>query len=293
MAKSVLPYFSADPAAITSSGWSLLTDDGWIPLPESMPDWDYNTDLRVAAHVSADDPLLRHSTGLGEATPLRWAVTMRSADLRLGQLVGAEPYSPGEVVGFDLILKGADLGQVLELRLTLTRSDSDPKVPDGLARLAGSVLWEDRTRVVLVGDLARFPVLVTDFAASGLDPDASWALEVPEDLDAPVLGSLLLLINERDSALVKEVTGGVSGDLASAMQEFVIVTLLDRAAASSEQLLSEEWEDDSIGHTLMLLSNRVEGGLAELAARRAGPQPAYQTLLVGEARRNGLGRSLP
>ena len=293
MAKTVLPYFSADPAAITSSGWSLLTDDGWIPLPESLPDWDYNTDLRVAAHISADDPLLRRSTGLGDTTPFRWAVTMQSADVRLGRLVGAEPYSAGQAVSFDLILRGADLGQVVELRTTLTRADSDPKTPDGLARLAGSILWEHRTRIVLVGDLARFPVLVTDFAASGLDPDASWALEVPDDLDAPVLGSLLLLINERDSALVKEVTGGASGDLAAAMQEFVIATLLDRAAACSEQLLSEDWDEDSVGHTLLLLSNRVDGGLTELAARRVSTASSYQALLVGEARRNGLGRRLP
>ena len=49
--------------------------------------------------------------------------------------------------------------------------------------------------------------MIVDFDASGLDNAASWVLDLPDDLDSPVQGSLVLLINSNDTDLVAAASG--------------------------------------------------------------------------------------
>jgi hypothetical protein len=72
----------------------------------------------------------------------------------------------------------------------------------------------------------------------------------------------------------------------------VAVQLLDHAVAHAAELEADDWDEASLGATLSILADRVDGGVGALAALRASHPTAYRAKLVGEARRNGFGRRI-
>ena len=146
----------------------------------------------------------------------------------------------------------------------------------------------------MVGAGGRFPVMIVDFDASGLYNAASWVLDLPDDLDSPVQGSLVLLINSNDTDLVAAASGKRRGSerLLEDLHEQVAVQLLDHAATHAEELEAGDWGATSLGSTLSILADRCEGGVAALANLRSTHPAAYRAKLVVEARRNGFGRTI-
>jgi hypothetical protein len=293
MSRPVLPYLVADRASVTTDGWRIEENGAWTPLPAALADWDYNTDLHLQMDLVVDHDRFLHSTGLDELDPLRWSVSWRAVDGRIGKCAYLAPAMLDGPVSFDVSLPGPQLGPIVQIaaRLVLAAAPSVPR--PGRASLPGSILWERHDTLSLVGDLARFPVVVTDFAASGLDVDASWTLEIA-DLSAPVLGGLLLLINVADVALVKAVTRDAKAgeELRDHLHEGVAIRLLDHAVVHADVLSEQDWDEGTLGRSLRLLVARSELGLGALCALRERRPAAYQAALVGEARRNGAGRLL-
>lgn len=290
----VLPHLVPDPGCLHLDGWCILDHEEWVPLSDSIDSWDYNTDLRLRFSGTVDAVEFQRSTGLTATDPLVWVLGWRNIDGRLAGHAGTIPLVMGEPFSAEVVLPADELGPVVELRATLALAGrADPETP-GAATQPGSILHQEVVRLVLVGDLARFPVTTTDFASRGLDPDASWALDLPSDLATPVLGGIVLLINERDRELVGAVATGSSRGkaLLEQLQEEVAAQLLDHAVANADALLEEDWEDDTIGKVLRHLGGRVDGDLPVLVALRNENPAAYQALLIGEARRSGLGRRL-
>lgn len=294
MPAPVLPHLVPDADSLALDGWQLLSGDEWVPLPDAVDSWDYNTDLQVRFSGRIDAERFMRSTGLDDTASLAWTLSWRNTEGRLSGCVAAQPTTLTSAFALEGILRGSDLGPVVELRATLALAEPFSSSAPGVATRAGSVLHTDRARVVLVGDLARFPATTTDFAARGLDPDASWALDIPTDLNTPVLGGIVLLINERDTELVVAVSTGSSRGkgLRDHLHEEVAAQLLDHAVANAELLQADDWEPDTLGSVLWHLAARADGGLPRLTALRGDDPAKYRALLIGEARRSGLGRSL-
>lgn len=296
MTANVLPYLVAPRTAALHSGWKRYDGAHWVELGDALPDWDFNTDLAIAASVTLDDDAFLAGTGVERDCSLRLVVSWRSVDFKVGATALRLDVTVAEMadapVHLNAALLGGEIGGVIapytRLELGADRHDETP----GRATFAGSVLWQHEHVVAVEGNVARFPVAVVDFAAAGLDRDASWVLDVPGELDAPVLGSLLLMINERDGALVAAVDRDPEGPLVAAVTEGVAVELLDLAVQRSDELVAEQWDDGTLGNTLAALGSRAEGGLAALAALREARPAAYRAALVGQARRSGLGRSV-
>lgn len=293
MSAPVRPYLVAGPGAVDFEGWRIESDDGWVPLPQSLPDWDYNTDLVLRSSLTVDVDELRAGTGISNGV-VRLAVSWRTTDGRVAHSAFTTEVGHTTSGPLRLTMPGTLLGPEIDIHTRLVLGEDLPDAEPGVARLAGSVLWENITRLRLAGEGSRFPVVVLDFEENRLDRDASWCLEIPEDLSTPVQGGLMLMINSRDADLVAAASGtsGAARQLLTEMYEQVGAQLLDHAVVHAEELLSEVWEQGSIGATLFALARRVDGGLEALLALRENRPAAYRAMLVGEARRNGAGRTL-
>lgn len=287
MSQAVKPYLIAAADSVTFDGWWLDAAGDWTPLPDTLSDWDYNTDIHLRGEVRVDRRMLLASTGLLEQSDIRLALSWRSVDGRIGGTAFVRGLDASDHDAIDVRLPGDALGPAIDLGLRIVLGDEVELAGPGVARLAGSVLWEHVSRITLVGQAARFPAVVVDFSTCGLDVDASWVLELPDDLDSPVLGGLLLLLNARDTELVSTINGsGRRSDASTRMlQEQVAVQLLDHAVAHADALAAEDWDEGSLASTLVMLGGRVEGGLTRLAGLRESNPTAYRAALVGEARR--------
>lgn len=290
MTRSVRPYLVADQGTVSLRGWWLHRGDVREELPEMLPDWDCRTDLHLTADLLVDRDKLAGSTGLDQGTAVNVVVSWRSVDGRVGATVHRTALAAAATHLLDVVLPGPELAAEIDLWVRLVLADDVHQSAVGVARLAGSVLWEQPTRLTLAGDDARFPVSVVDFEAAGLDVDAGWVLQLPERFDAPVLGELLLLVNAADDALVSAVTG-LSPDqhAVRTLFEQIAIQLLEVAAAHADELAAEEWEQGSFGASLLALAEREPGGVADLAALRNLNPTRYRARLAGAARRNAGG----
>lgn len=290
---TVLPYLVAGAEAVVHSGWERRVGDDWESLGESLPDWDYSTDLRLRTTVTVDRARFLEETGLGETAVLRCVVAYRATDGKVGDVATAWDVKIDDLAGatpLEVVLPSSQLGAVIEVRTRLVLAEPNDLAPPGVAALPGSVLWAHSVTVALAGDLARFPIAVIDFAAAGLDGDASWVLDVPDDLNSPLLGGLLLLLNRRDTVLITAVDRDPDGPLVTELMEGVAVGMLDYAVIHADDLTGGSWDEGSLGENLVLLTHRAEGGLAGLVTLREARPAAYRAALVGIARRSGLGR---
>lgn len=295
MTATVLPYLVAAKGAAAHGGWELRDGETWRGLGDALNDWDYHTDLHIAAVVTVDADAFFASTGLDEDASLRWVVSWRSIDGKLGAtalLRDATRTGLDEPVRLEATLRGDELSPIIDLRTRLVLAEAHAAGSPGVATRPGSILWEDVHTVALAGDSARFPVDIVDFSAAGLDPDASWVLDVSDDLSAPVSGGVQLLLNERDHSLVGAVNNDPNGVLALQLVEDVAVEFADHAVRHADDLRAEEWNKGSIGETLSLLTRRADGGIAGLVALREARRGAYRAALVGTARRCGSGRTI-
>lgn len=288
MSTSARPYLVAGPDAVRFSGWSMVRDGASTPLPEVLPDWDYNTDLFLGSALELDRVRIEQDSGVSIRAPLRVAVVWRSIDGRIGTSAHVADVGEASRLRLDVVLPGDDLGPEIDLWVRLVLAQDLEGTAPGIPRLAGSILWEQSTHLVLAGDAARFPISVVDFAACGLDPDASWVLQLPDRLEAPVLGEFALLLNSRDTELVAALTGTTAQESAiRPIFEQLTVHLLEAAVELVDELEAGSWEPGTLGAVLVALTSRISGGARALAALRVRHPTRYRTVLAGEARRNG------
>jgi hypothetical protein len=114
--------------------------------------------------------------------------------------------------------------------------------------------------VALEGAASRFPVTALDFAAvPRLPDDGAWALEWNvEDLDAPALAGLRLVVNAGDERLVAALRSGSSDPRSAVIRSFVmfdVAKTLVHGALRSEPFLAnpESFEEGSVGRMLFEL----------------------------------------
>ena len=119
----------------------------------------------------------------------------------------------------------------------------------GQPRWAGSVLWSDQFTVRLTGRGSAFPTEVANFADLYPGREASWYLDLPASVDAPALGSMMLILNEPDKDLVQAVAARKPTEyqrlLVETMEEGVIEELVRWALSRWGELA--EAEDETVG----------------------------------------------
>lgn len=254
MRTDALPYLVPDPATVEMISWVWFSPSGWESLPSSLPDWDPSMRLQLRRSVRVDRDRLAAETRLGRDCPLQLTVSWTSSTSGMRAAAVPVRLSADGIAQLDVNLPGDRIGGVLDIRTSLTLAASVPGGP-GIASMAGSVLSEDRSELVLEEDLRRFPVHEIEFASTRLDPDASWFLETTTELTAPFLGSFLLMLNRRDKELSAAVLRGAKNDrqeaLVDELEHGVAALMLELATQLRDELAERrEWPSGSVGEVL-------------------------------------------
>lgn len=276
------PYLLPPGSAVSVGAWKAL--DG-TPLPDRLEHWDPFTETEVFRTVDVDVDSVRAACSLGEDATFGLIGSWWSSRTRLGGTgdsveLGARS---GVLRGtLALQIPGPVAGGRLDLR-TLLVLRHPGAAPSAVApRREGAVLWHEETRVALEGAAARFPVAAVDFAEVSRLPDtAGWALEWDfEDLDAPVLASLRLLLNASDEVLVNALRSGSSDPRSNVIRSFVtydVARMLVHTALRSDKFVDEPevFDEESVGRMLFeLLATCWPGVPITALATRLQDDPA-------------------
>ncbi|WP_406739932.1 hypothetical protein [Streptomyces atratus] len=264
MTRRVLPYRTPSDDVVAAESWLLVTEDGEIAMPEALPDWDYQMDLRLHRTVRIDLDRARAQSGLPADAALMLATVWTATGSSLsgpGQHLRL-PQAGIVAVEIDVELRGADLGGLLLLDTALVlaerRTDARPSSP----RRAGSILWSDREALRLQGDAPQFPMAVIDFARTSFPDNAAWHLQISGGLESATMGALLLLINERNTvtATAFENAGKprpIDRVVLSAVYADAARIMVEHALGHEDFTEDSDYPEDSLGATLLSLFDQL------------------------------------
>ncbi|MFC8200622.1 hypothetical protein ACFUTV_35295 [Streptomyces sp. NPDC057298] len=264
MSRRVLPYRVPPEDVVTTEPWLLVTEDGDVPMPEALPDWDYQMDLHLRRTVSVDLDRARSRSGLPTDAALTLAVVWTATGSNLsGPAEHARLVESGTITAeFDIVLRGADLGGLLALDTALVLAERRPDARSPSPRRAGSVLWSDRAELRLQGDAPQFPMAVIDFSLTSFPDDAAWHLQISGGLENATMGSLLLLVNERNTvtATAFENAGKprpIDRVVLSAVYTDAARIMIEHALTNDDFTEDSDFPDGSLGATMVSLFDRL------------------------------------
>ncbi|WP_328431560.1 hypothetical protein [Streptomyces sp. NBC_00453] len=277
MTRRVLPYRVPSEDVVTAEPWLLVVEDGDVPIPEALPDWDYQMDLHLRRTVSVDLDRARSQSGLPADAALTLAVVWTATGSNLsGPAEHARLVDSGTITAeFDILLRGADLGGLLVLDTALLLSERRPDGRPSSPRRAGSVLWSDREELRLQGDAPQFPMAIIDFSLTSFPDDAAWHLQITGGFESATMGSLLLLVNERNTvtATAFENAGKprpIDRIVLSAVYADAARIMIEHALANDDFTDDSDFPDSSLGATLVSLFDRLFPGqpITDIRLRR-------------------------
>ncbi|GLX04435.1 hypothetical protein [Microbispora sp. NBRC 16548] len=267
MSRRALPYRRPSEDVVQAEPWFLVTEDGDMPLHESLSDWDYQMDLRLRRKVQVDVDRARAETGLSPETALTLAIVWTATGSNL-RGPGARRRIEGgglQQVEITTNLRGSDLGGVLMLDTVLVLPEALTTGGPSSPRRGGSVLWSDRRSLRLQGDAPQFPMAVIDFAKTSFPESAAWHLQIGGTLHGAAMGSLLLLVNEKNAATATAFQNAakprpVDKVVLSAVYADVARVMIEHALRHEEFEDEAVFSDDTLGSTLLSLFHRLFPG---------------------------------
>lgn len=277
MSRLAYPYLRPEPTVVEAEPWALLIGEDEHPVPDAIEDWDYNLDLRLQRGVDIDASAVREQCQLPRDASLAIAVIWRATG---SGLFGRSAYEPLSAAGrsvhrLDVAISGEDVGGTLIVETVLVLAAPVYDAGELAPHRAGSVLWSDRVTTRLQGDASQFPIAIVDFGRTSLPEDAAWHLEISGSLDSAAMGSLLLLVNERN-ATVAEAFGRaarprpVDKVVLSAVYADVARTLIEHALTWDEFVDGARFDDETLGAMLMDVFGQLFGGRTILDVRLRG-----------------------
>lgn len=296
MSRDVPPYLLPGPSTAVLGHWELLTADSWEVLPSELPDWDATVSLVIRRSATVDLDRLRAETHIAPEARVGWTVSWISSTSKMRGTAPATPITGSGTRSIEAQLPGDRIGGTLTLHTSLALLRTSTRLRPGAPHRPGSVLLRDTVGVTLGSASAGFPVATIDFAATRLDPHTSWHLETTTDLLAPFLGTVLLLINTRDTELVKAVTtprpDRRQESLLDDLDNSVAALLLELAAHHRAELAdASHWPPGSLGEALQRTLSRAERSGPIHTPKGPHDLPRVRSRLSGVARALGHGRT--
>jgi hypothetical protein len=254
------PYLLPPDSAVVAQAWA--TEDG-TEIGERLDHWDPYTDIELVRVIEIDVDAIRTACLLGDDAAFALTATWISSTTRLaGHGPVVELGSSGGLLraALSIAVPGASVGGRLDLhtRLALRYPGREPTPIS--PRRPGAILWTEDDKIALEGGASRFPITAADFTGSARYPNtAAWVLEWDsDDLDAPVLGGMRLLVNSSHETLLQTLRTGSSDTRATAVRSFVIFDAarsLVNGALQNERFVEdpEAFPDGSLGRMLFEL----------------------------------------
>jgi hypothetical protein len=284
------PYRRARDEIVQASTW--VVDPGTESeknVPGSMPDWDYQTDLRLRRRVAIDPVACRTAVGLADGTPLAISVRWSAVPSLLRGSAAWVPLHNGiHEYLVDVDIEGERLGGVVRLETMVVLAASIEPQP-AVAHLVGSNLWHDWVEIRLQGDAPLFPIALIPFSGSSLPPKAAWFLELGADLHATALGAIQLLVNQEHPRIVAAVGRAgsptdVDGAVLSTLRSDIVRTMLERALGDEAFEMTENFGKDTLGAVLQglmrtYMSAYLDDDLVEIRRIRANDPPLFATVV--------------
>ncbi|MFE0377543.1 hypothetical protein ACFW1M_18585 [Streptomyces inhibens] len=245
----------------------LLVDDEEIPLPPALGDWDYQMDLVLRRTVHVDPQRARAESGLPPEAVLALAVVWTATGSNLRAPADHIRLEDSEVRTCELVarLRGGELGGNLVMDTALVLAETVTGGKPAAPRRAGSVLWSDRHSVRLQGDAPQFPMAVIDFARTSFPDGAAWHLQVRNDLFSATMGSVLLLVNEANSATTTAFRNAgkprpVDRVILSSVYADVARVMVEHALRHPDFVDGAVFPEESLGSTFMGLFHQLFPG---------------------------------
>lgn len=291
----VTPYVVPPVAAVKTTDWIRVQGDKADPVNDYVPDWDQNTELHFRCVIAADIASVTEATEIPD-TALSWTIGWYVPDTGL---VGPSESIPvdGDELEVELVVPPKYTGNSIRLtrRLILSHAPGTPRSPLR-AHLPGSILWSDETTIRLSGTGAAFPTEIVDFikvpTLARLARN-SWYLELPDSVEQPVMGGLLLMINAADPELAAAVSAPTPDDkqslLVQSLQEAVTDHLVRWALTRWDELIN--LDDTSVGSVARVLTQRILPDPENWTSIELDAMELHAKIIEG-ARRIGLGRAM-
>ncbi|MFD3939040.1 hypothetical protein ACFWSF_13225 [Streptomyces sp. NPDC058611] len=261
--------------SVSMTDWSLKSEDGGaVPLPSSIPDWDFQRDLAFETVLDVDLDAVRASTSLPAESELAltavWSAS-GSGIRRLADQVSVHG-TGSRSVQLAFMVAGRDSGGTLsvETQLVLAKGIDNPD-PTG-PRRAGSILWRHEVRVRLQGDASQFPMAVVDFKAAGYPENAPWYLDINPNLEAATMGAVVLLVNSNTPVVLNALRKADKASYAerliqSTLRQDVVRLMVEHAVSDDELEDDSAFEPDTLGHMLLGLIRTYLPGMSLASLR--------------------------
>ncbi|GHH71048.1 hypothetical protein [Promicromonospora soli] len=266
MSRIAYPYLRPASSTVDAQPWRLLLGEEEVELPESLDGWDYNLDLRLRREVQVDGEAIREQCRLPAGAPLALSVVWYSTG---SGLRGRSAFERLDGRGYathhlDLTIAGAEVGGVLSIDTLLVVPEALAEVDALAPHRAGSMLWEHRSEIRLQGGASQFPIAVVDFGPSTLPDTAAWHLEVSGSMDSAAMGSLLLLVNERNKAVAEAFSRAgkprqADSLVLSAVYADVARTMVEHALSREDFVDDANYGEETLGALMLDVFRQMFG----------------------------------
>ena len=276
------PYLSCAADVVVGDGW--IHDRGGLPeaLPPQLTEWDPGQDIVLRRTLNVDAPRVRQMCGLGTGATILLSVSWRSAGSgqRGCAWRRALPTEGAAACGIELRLLGAELGGSVDIVTRLLLDSPGVNASPLAPTRKGSVLWEERTTLLLEGIGSRFPMEVVDFVSMSFPPSAAWRLYWQRgNLNAQAMGCFRLLINKRHKKMAAAATRAVPDAEARAIWSAVntgVAREIITTALHEDAFVDEEatFDPGSVGEAARsLLARAFPGETAQAVRERFQSSP--------------------
>ena len=168
MTNAVLPFLTIPDSVVQHTPWNVTLSTGeHLEDPEFVPNWDNATSLLISRDFSIDiagaessleisepdlEVLVFAGTGSGSLPSERW-------------LAFRYPFKTVSTTSIQFEIGGSQLAEnlFLDAVVSLAETPQQRTSPIAPAR-AGDILWRERRKIRLEGDVSRFPVSETDLS---------------------------------------------------------------------------------------------------------------------------------
>lgn len=266
MGKAVLPFLTIPDEAINASPWSVRLSTGReYSDPDYIDEWDNGTDLSLCRSIEIDLGKCFETLCIPDDSELLLVVAV-------GTGAGSLPVErwfhrylidlENSVVSIELNQPGETLADALHLETTVLLARSVPVPLSPISPVhEGSIVWQEKKRIRLEGDVSRFPVSETDLGQLLGEEwkDALWYLQVDWDPATAFDSSVRLHVNSLQKEFASRFRQGDPETVHAVMADVISQVTTGCLA------LGEEWEFNEVGGDTAVSLGQVAGHWLESA----------------------------